>query len=142
MTNDQNHQQAEKKYLRRYTFAADILGDHKDCSYSTAIIYSYMLCRYNWFKSMGKQFFESTTEIADNCHSKDATVRLAIQWLKKEGYLDVGKKKGMLHNNNTYIVHDKFGLYKNFETNIKESPKPKAQASHYVNWDEDEDLPF
>lgn len=138
MTNDQNHQQPEKKYLDSYTFAAVMLRKHPDCSYSTAIIYSYMLCRYNWFNSMGKQFFESTTEIADSCSSKDATVRLAIKWLKKEGYLDVGKKKGMMHNNNTYIVHDKFSLYKNFETNIKkEPPKPKAPASHYVNWDED-----
>ena len=107
MLNEQN----EKEYLNSFPMPSEMLRIHNDCSYATIIVYSYMLCRYARLKSEGKEFSESTTEIADNCHSKDATVRLAIRWLKKEGYLETIKREGVLHNSNAYIVHDKFDLY-------------------------------
>lgn len=119
MTHVNQNQTEDKKYLTRVTYSFEITRDYKDCKVTTALVYSYMLCRYEFFKSKNQQFFESTAEMADSINISESTVRLAIDWLKANDFVDVSKKKGMKHFNNCYVVHDKYNLYSDFQTNLK-----------------------
>lgn len=132
----------DKKFLKHFTYAADLVLEYDDCKHNTAIVYSYMLCRYEFFKSKNQGFFESTAEIADSLRMAESTVRLAIDWLKKNELIFVDKKRGIKHFNNIYTVVDKFKLYTNFQTNLKNKeskpvPKPRA-LNMYHQYDDDE----
>jgi len=119
MTQENQTQTDDKKYLTHASYSFEITREYKDCKVTTALVYSYMLCRYEFFKSKNQRFFESTAEMADSINISESTVRLAIDWLKANGFVEVSKKKGMKHFNNCYVVQDKYNLYTNFQTNLK-----------------------
>lgn len=77
-------------------------------STSAKIVYSYMLSKYWYFKSLGKLYFESQESIAQACGLSRKTVNESISALQKVGYLvAVQKTKTTLH----YDVKDVFDVY-------------------------------
>ena len=77
-------------------------------STSAKIVYSYMLCKHQYFKSLGKTYFESQDSIAGACSLSRKTVNESISALQKLGYLvAVQKTKTSLH----YNVKDVFDVY-------------------------------
>jgi hypothetical protein len=107
------------KHLTSYQFAAQLMRDYEDCTYCHAIIYSYMLCKYSWFNSKGKQFYESQEQIAESAPSSYGSVRNSVRWLENKGLVKVAKAKLGFHNNNVYEVIDKYGMYDYLKTGKK-----------------------
>ncbi len=105
----------KKTKLDSWKHVAILHDKYDDCTYSHSIVYSYMLCKYQWFKSLGKNYFESQQEIADSCRSTLPTVKLSIKWLVGKGLVQKSSQKGVKHNNNLYVIDDVFGIYKKKE---------------------------
>jgi len=77
-------------------------------STSAKVVYSYMLCKHQYFKSSGNVYFESQESIAESCSLSRKTVNESISALQKIGYLvAVQRTKTTLH----YNVKDAFDVY-------------------------------
>lgn len=101
----------QNKLLDSWTAIPAILDQYTDCTLATAWVYSYMLCKYQWFKSKQQQYFESQSEISKSARVSLSSTKLAIKYLKDKQLIEVTKKKGAMHFNNQYVVKDVYGVY-------------------------------
>lgn len=101
------------KKLQSIRFVFGIMDEFNDCTYCCALVYSYLLCKYQWFSSKGQDFFESQATIAESCRSKQSSVKLAIKFLTERNVVKVLKGKGYGNNNNVYVVEDRYKIYNN-----------------------------
>lgn len=108
-----------------------ILDQHKDCTLATAWVYSYMLCKYQWFKSKKQEYFESQTEISKSARVSHASVKLAIKYLKDKALIEVSKKKGSMHYNNQYVVKDVYGVYSKLNKPAPTLPSQDTRKPYY-----------
>lgn len=134
----QQNKQEPKHNLKYCTFMFEIL-DNDWCTPTTAIVYFFMLNRYQHFKKLGKDYYETQKDIVLGTRASEKTVKTCIKVLKDRGYLTVSKHKSsnQQYANNTYVVLDKFNLFSN---NSELAKKAKIYDSRT---DEDLDnLPF
>ena len=110
-------QKKTQNKLPTIKFVFGIMDEYEDCTYCHALVYSYLLCKYSWFKSQKNDFFESQERIAESCRSKYGSVRVSIKWLESKGLLEICKSYSGNHNRNVYVVHDRYSAY------IKQSTK-------------------
>lgn len=124
----------EQKLLKSWIHVAALADEFPDCTLTAEKVYSYMLCKYIFFSKRSQTYFESQEEISRGARASIAPTKLAIKWLREKGLIGVTKKKGSLHFNNQYVVHDKYGIYQKNETVVAVPPKQK--------WVDEDDVPF
>lgn len=76
-----------------------------------AIVYSYMLNRYWFFKKIGNEYYENIKDIAIATRQPEITIKRCISALKQKEHIDVSKRKAKIGNSNVYVVHDLYMLY-------------------------------
>lgn len=128
---NQTNQTEQQKLLKSWIHVAALADQYPDCTATAEKVYSYMLCKYVFFNKRKQLYFESQEEIARGARTSVAPTKLAIKWLKENKLIDVTKKKGSLHFNNQYVVHDRYGIYKEKQT--LEPPRP--------SWIDDDEEP-
>jgi hypothetical protein len=115
------------KRLDSFTFVAKLIDEY-EVALGFAVVYSYMLCKFTWFRTQGRQYYESQEKIAEGCRVSSMTVKKAIKWLSSNGFIDVSKKKGALYYNNQYFVHDKYSVYNKVkQSSTLSNPKPQVR---------------
>ena len=124
----------EQKLLKSWIHVAALADEFPDCTLTAEKVYSYMLCKYIFFSKRSQTYFESQEEISRGARASIAPTKLAIKWLRENGLISVTKKKGSLHFNNQYVVHDKYGIYQKNETVTTVPFKQK--------WVDEDDVPF
>lgn len=134
--NQTTPQTEQQKLLKSWIHIAALADEFPDCTATAEKVYSYMLCKYVFFSKRSQQYFESQEEIAKGCRASIAPTKLAIKWLKENKLIDVTKRRGSLHFNNQYVVHDRYAIYKDKEKIVTERPR-----QFFVD-DEDEPPPF
>ncbi len=98
--------------LNRWTFEAQIMQNDW-CTPATAVVYSYMLSRFTWFKTNKLEYFDSQEQIAAATAISASTVKRSIQILCENKYLDSIAVKHGRFLNNKYVVIDVHGTYSN-----------------------------
>lgn len=97
-----------------------------------ANVYSYMLCKYNWFNSKNQKYFETQETIAEGCRVSVSAVKTAIRFLTKNNLITVSKVPSAQHNKNQYTIADVYNIYSvNNEKHVKDV---------YIREYEEEDL--
>jgi hypothetical protein len=118
--------------------------DEEGVSFGVANVYSYMLCKYTWFNGQGKTYYETQDKISEGARTAIASTKTAIKWLSQNGFIEISKRKGGLHFNNQYVVHDRYGIY-NKSSNSRPTviPKPAPRKLFIQELEDLEDqLPF
>lgn len=90
-----------------FTYTTSVFKEFPDCSYTTAIVYSYMLHKYQ----MNPEYVESQESISIQSRCSIARTKIAIKWLKDQNLIAISKAKNSKFNENQYVVHDRYGLY-------------------------------
>ena len=90
-----------------FTYTTEIFNEYPDCSYATAIVYSYMLSQHQ----KQNEFVESQDSISINSGCSIARTKTAIKWLKDQGLITISKAQNSFFNENQYTVHDRYGVY-------------------------------
>lgn len=128
------NKQPEQKLLKSWIHVAAIADEFPECTYTAEKVYSYMLCKYIFFSKRNQTYFESQEEISRGARASVAPTKLAVKWLRENGLIIVTKKKGSLHFNNQYVVHDRYGIYQKNETVV--------ERQHKQNWVDEDGVPF
>ena len=128
------NKQPEQKLLKSWIHVAAIADEFPECTYTAEKVYSYMLCKYIFFSKRNQTYFESQEEISRGARASVAPTKLAIKWLREIGLIIVTKKKGSLHFNNQYVVHDRYGIYQKNETVV--------ERQHKQDWVDEDGAPF
>ncbi len=99
--------------LKSWIVVAALLDDNKDCTLTTAWVYSYMLCKYQWFISKQQKYFESQTQISISTRVSQTSTKAAIKYLVNKGLVSVHKNstKEKGQQSNTYTVKDIYCIY-------------------------------
>lgn len=137
-----NQQETTNNKLSNIKLVFGVMDEYEDCTYCHAIVYSYLLCKYSWFKSQGKQLFESQEKIAESCRSKYGSVRGSVRWLLAKGLITVGKVHSGLHNKNVYTVDDRYGAYTDMQKKVVPVQSKVLKKFDRPIEDDDEGLPF
>lgn len=74
------------------------------------IVYAIMLNRYDFFKKLGKSYFENTEDIAECSGQGIATVKRSIKKLSEHGHLQIAKTRITVGTSNNYVVPDIYGI--------------------------------
>lgn len=102
------------------------LMKRKDLTSNAKAVYTFMLDRYMFFSSLGKEYFENMQEISDALGMQRRTVGDCIKTLEELGMLRVFKKKVYATErsviSHSYIVRDLYGIYDS-------KPEPELTAS-------------
>ena len=121
----------QNNLLDSWVVVPAILDQYQDCTLSTAWVYSYMLCKYQWFQSKKQAYFESQLEISKSARVSHASVKLAIKYLKDKALIEVTKKKGSMHFNNQYVVKDVYGVYSKLNKPTPTLPNQDTRKPYY-----------
>ena len=135
----------QKLLLDSWVLIPRILDHHKDCTITTAWIYSYMLCKYQWFKSLNQEYFESQSEISTSARVSQFSVKQAVKYLREKGFLEVSKRQGAVHFINQYVVKDVYGVYNKIGKKVNTSTASTDMAVPkrlFIDELEDIDEPF
>jgi hypothetical protein len=98
--------------LKNWTFESRIM-QNEWCTPATAVIYSFMLNRYFWFKGKKLDYFESMEEIAEATHISIITVKRSIALLEDKEFLFATKIRTGRFYSNKYYIKDVYGTYAN-----------------------------
>lgn len=131
----------KKPSAPRVWIAFDFLDD-PDFSNSHLLIYGYLLNRYNFFKSLRKQFFENISDISAATRQSPATVKRIIKDLQEKGYLQVGKVKTLTGHSNNYVVIDKHSMSNTSQTTKVAVAAPKQTSLRELEELEEIEEPF
>lgn len=124
MHNTNQTNQSKPKLLNSWPYVAGIVDEFSDCTYTTAIVYSYMLCKHSWFKTKGQGYFESQEQIAESARIPLRSTKTAIKWLSQKGLLKIKKQGSGMHSHNVYDVVDKYSVHKPTQLKKVEPPRP------------------
>lgn len=139
MESKQNNQTNEpkQKLLKRITLSYGLIDEY-NASLNTAAVYSYMLCKYMWFKSKDKEFFESQPEIVKGSRVSLTVLKASIKFLVEKGLITIKKRKAQNFTLNVYTVVDRYGIYEW----IRKSKKAKNQTKIEDFHEEFDSCPF
>lgn len=128
-SNDTNQTNPPKqKLLPKITLSYGLMDEY-DATLHTATVYSYLLCKYTWFKSQGKEYFESQPEIVRGSRVSLSAVKVAVKFLIDKGLVTVKKRKTLAFNKNVYTVVDKYKIYDKLP--VKPVKKTPSKQSRY-----------
>lgn len=98
--------QITHEMMRATHWVSKTTGEHLKLSPAQKIIWVHMNNRYNFFRSLGKEWFDSQEDIAFATGCDVSTVKLFIKQLVEHGYMKVERKKirGFVHSNSYNIV--------------------------------------
>lgn len=138
--------QETNKKLHKVTLIYALMDEFpEEATLHTTNVYSYMLCKYNWFSSNDKEYFETQETIAEGCRISLSAVKTAIRFLIKHKLITITKVEGKAFNKNKYTVVDRYDIYvKKEEKEYKPAPKAQVKSKKY-NFLEDvdeDDLPW
>lgn len=102
--------ESKPKLLNRITLSYGLIDEY-NASLNTAVVYSYMLCKYMWFKSKDKEFFESQPEIVKGSRVSLTVLKASIKFLVEKGLITIKKRKAQNFTLNVYTVVDRYGIY-------------------------------
>lgn len=126
-------QESSNKKLSKITLIYALMDEYpEEATLHVTNVYSYMLCKYNWFNSNNQKYFETQETIAEGCRVSISAVKTAIRFLLKHNLITVSKVPSAQHNKNQYTVVDAYNIYKN------NADKPTKQV--YIREYEEEDL--
>ena len=66
-------------------------------------VYLYIKFRYQYFKFIGRPYYECLSTIADNSNVSESTARRSLKKLVEQGYITVEFRSGQ---SSLYIPHD------------------------------------
>jgi len=112
--------QSSQEQLKYALFPYEIL-DNEWATSSDAVVYAFMLNRYLFFKSIGKEYYENMADIAKGSRQDASTVKRAIKKLSLHGYISITKIKAEVGVSNNYKVHDLHQLYNPVRAQSKDS---------------------
>ena len=72
------------------------------------VVYAFMLNRYNFFKGIGKSYFENIDDIALGSRQSVPTVKRTVKKLQENKFIEVTKVKSKIGFSNSYTVKDVF----------------------------------
>lgn len=98
----QNNPQETLKYAK----VPFEMMDNSWVTAADAIIYTFMLNRYLFFKNLGKTYHENIEDIAKGSRQSVSSVNRTIKKLQEKNYIEVSKIKVKVGSSNSYIVHD------------------------------------
>jgi len=135
-SNDTNQtNQTKQKLLPKITLIYALMDEYPEVTLTTATVYSYLLCKYTWFNSQKKEYFESQPEIVRGSRVSLSAVKVAVKFLEQNGLVKVMKRKTLAFNKNLYSVFDKYKIY--------DKIKPKVATKARQSYTEDfESAPF
>ena len=74
--------------LHKITLIYSLMDEFpEEVSLHTANVYSYMLCKYNWFNSKKQDYFETQETIAEGCRVSLSAVKTAVRFLLQRPWL-------------------------------------------------------
>lgn len=131
-------QTTETNKLPKITLIYSLMDEFpEEVSLHTTNVYSYMLCKYNWFNSNKQSYYETQETIAEGCRVSLSAVKTAVRFLLKHNLITVKKVPSGKYNRNLYTVVDRYRIY----TEVK--PKSKSMTATKFNpMDDDDLLPF
>lgn len=94
-----------------------------DLSSNSKLVYAYMLWKYEFFRSTGKDYFESQTTIASHLDISRWTVNQSIAQLQEMNLLKSRRKKGDTQGSACiYTLPDPYGVYSNDKSSGNYTP--------------------
>jgi hypothetical protein len=124
-SNDTNQTNPLKqKLLPKITLSYGLMDEY-DATLHTATVYSYLLCKYTWFKSQDKEYFESQPEIVRGSRVSLSAVKVAVKFLLDKGLVQIKKRKALNFCLNVYTVVDKYKVYDNLPSKTQNKPTRK-----------------
>lgn len=92
--------------MRATHWVSKTTGQHIKLTGTQKIIWVHMANRYQFFRSLGKEWFDDQEDIAKETGCDVSTVKEFIRLLEKHGYMVVERKKlrGFVHSNSYKIV--------------------------------------
>lgn len=118
--------ESKPKLLNRITLSYGLIDEY-NASLNTAVVYSYMLCKYMWFKSKDKEFFESQPEIVKGSRVSLTVLKAAIKYLVEIKLITIKKRKAQNFTLNVYTVVDRYGIYDWVKTDKKAKKHTKIE---------------
>ena len=119
-TNKTSKRQVDSSYEK----LSKTLRQDKDLTALQKILYTYMLDKYMFFSSRGKEFYESLDTLAEEIGVNRTTIHRGLEGLLKIGYVKkiTRKKKGAFLEC-VYEVKDIYGVF-NQKASSGEEPEP------------------
>lgn len=111
----------KQKLLHKITLSYGVMDEY-EASLHTATVYSYLLCKYNWFKSKDKEYFESQPEIVRGSRVSLSAVKSAVKFLVDKGLVQIKKRKTLNFCLNVYTVVDKYKVYDKLPSKTQKKP--------------------
>jgi hypothetical protein len=92
--------------MRATHWVSKTTGQHLKLTGTQKIVWVHMTNRYEFFRSLGNEWFDDQEEIARDTGCDVSTVKGFIKLLVKHGYMVVGRKKlrGYVHSNSYKII--------------------------------------
>ena len=118
---DNKNQQDNQNSLKYIRLPLEML----DLDWATSadvVVYAFMLNRYNFFKGIGKSYFENIDDIALGSRQSVNTVGRTIKKLQEHKFIEVAKIKSKIGNSNSYTVND---IFNTIEPLINQKKKHK-----------------
>jgi len=104
-------------------WASRTTGEHLKLSAAQKIIWVQMIDRYNFFRSLGKEWFDSQEDIAFAAGCDVSTVKAFIRLLVKHGYIAIKRNKlrGFV-SSNSYKIVAPLQLHNNHASKVAPGP--------------------
>lgn len=92
--------------MRATHWVSKSTGQHFKLTGTQKIVWVHMTSRYEFFRSLGKEWFDDQEDIAKDTGCDVSTVKEFIKLLENHGYMVVERKKlrGFVHSNSYKIV--------------------------------------
>ena len=117
---DNKNKQAEQTALKYIRLPLEML-DLEWATSADVVIYAFMLNRFNFFRKIGKDYFENIEDIAIGSRQSVATVKRTVKKLNDNHFIQITKVKSKIGFSNSYIVNDIFNT-------IEPVAKPKKKV--------------
>lgn len=124
---NQVNQQNTLKYVRLPLEMLDL----EWATSADVVVYAFMLNRHNFFKNIGKSYFENIDDISLGSRQSVATVGRAVKKLQENKFIEITKVKSKIGYSNSYTVNDVFNTIE---------PVVKQKKKHKFAEDLDEDM--
>ena len=102
---DNKNQQDNQNSLKYIRLPLEML----DLDWATSadvVVYAFMLNRHNFFKGIGKSYFENIDDIAMGSRQSVATVKRTVKKLQENKFIEVTKVKSKIGFSNSYVIKD------------------------------------
>lgn len=118
---DNKNEQTTQNTLKYIRLPLEML-DLEWATSADVVVYAFMLNRHNFFKNIGKSYFENIDDIALGSRQSVATVKRTVKKLQENKFIEVTKVKSKIGFSNSYTVKD---VYNTIEPIVIQKKKHK-----------------